>query len=144
MRSINTAGLNLIISFENFSATPYLDEGGTWTIGYGHTKGVTEDSSAISEAQGQELLQQDVAQAEEQVSRLITVPLSDNQYAALVSLVYNAGSAPLTRLLGTKLNAEDYAGATNEFLRWRLSGGMVSDGLVRRREAERKLFLTAD
>jgi lysozyme len=144
MRRINDNGLALIKSFEGFRPDPYPDEGGTWTIGYGHTQDVDAGSAAVTEAQAETLLQEDVGAAEESVCGAIVVPLTDNQYAALVSLVYNAGSAPLTRMLGARLNAGDYAGAAQEFLRWRLSGGMVSDGLVRRREAERALFLAPD
>jgi lysozyme len=144
MRPINQAGLALIISFESFSAGPYLDEGGVWTIGYGHTQDVTKDSPAITQGEGEELLRQDLTVAENSVEKLVKVTLSDNQYAALVSLVYNAGSAPLVRMLGAKLNRGDYAGAADEFLRWRIVDGLVSDGLVRRRNAERALFLAAD
>jgi lysozyme len=136
MRPINAAGLRLIMSFESFSASPYQDEGGVWTIGYGHTPPVTE-------AEAEQLLRQDLKTAQESVARLVTAPLTDNQYAAVVSLVYNAGPEPLRRTLGAKLNAGD-ASAAQEFLRWRLAGGMVSDGLVRRREAERALFRTPD
>jgi lysozyme len=144
MRAINQAGLALIMSFESFRTGPYLDEGNTWTIGYGHTSGVTEQSSIITEEEAEALLRADIATAEASVAELVTVPLTDNQYAALVSLVYNAGSAPLSRMLGVRLNRQDYQGAADEFLRWRLAGGLVSDGLVRRREAERALFLTPD
>jgi len=142
MRSINDAGLALIKSFESFRSEPYQDEGGIWTIGYGHTEGVTEDSDDITEAQAETLLCGDLQSAEDAVSRLITVDLDDNQYAALVSLTFNAGTAPLMRTLGQKLNAGDYAGAAEQFAAWRLAGGIVSDGLVRRRAAERELFLT--
>jgi len=142
MRQINQAGLSLIKSFESFRASAYLDEGGTWTIGYGHTEGVSGDTPPVTEKQAEALLRQDLQAAESSVCRLVKVELNDNQYAALVSLVYNAGSAPLVRMLGIRLNAGDYAGAADEFFRWRLAGGIVSDGLVRRREAERALFMT--
>jgi len=143
MRPINAAGLRLIMSFESFSASPYQDEGGVWTIGYGHTQGVTRATPPVTEAEAEQLLRQDLKTAQESVARLVTAPLTDNQYAAVVSLVYNAGPEPLRRTLGAKLNAGD-ASAAQEFLRWRLAGGMVSDGLVRRREAERALFRTPD
>jgi lysozyme len=144
MRSINQAGLDLIKSFESFRAEPYRDEDGIWTIGYGHTRQVTGDSQAVAEEQAEALLRQDILVAEVSVCGLITAALNENQYAALVSLVYNAGPAPLTRMLGIRLNKQDYRGAADEFLRWRLAGGMVSDGLVRRRQAERALFLTPE
>jgi lysozyme len=142
MRTINSVGLALVKSFEQFRAQPYQDEGGVWTIGYGHTDHIGPDSPALSEAEAEALLRRDLSEAEESVCALVHVPLNDNQYAALVSLVYNAGPAPLSRGLGMRLNAGDYAGVADEFLRWRLAGGMVSDGLLRRRTAERALFLT--
>lgn len=144
MRAINQAGLDLIKSFEGFSAEPYQDEGDVWSIGYGHTKNVTPDTSPITESEAEILLRDDLSDAENSVCNLIAAPLTDNQYAALVSLVYNAGLEPLKRMLGTKLNQQDYIGTANEFLRWRIAGGIVSDGLVRRRNAERTLFLTPD
>lgn len=144
MRPINQAGLRLVMSFESFRAEPYRDESGVWTIGYGHTEDVTQESQPVTTEEARGLLQEDLRVAESTVCRLVKVALSDNQYAALVSLVFNTGQAPLSRTLGAKLNAGDYAAAGQEFLRWRLSGGMVSDGLARRREAERELFMTPD
>jgi len=141
-RSIDVAGLALIKSFEGFRATAYQDEAGVWTIGYGHTAGVTESSPAITEPQGELLLRADLQTAEESVEHFIGVDLNDNQFSALVSLVYNTGAAPLRRTLGQKLNDGDYDGAAHEFQRWRRAGGMVSDGLVRRRKAEADLFMT--
>ncbi len=144
MRRINQAGLELIKSFESFRSEPYEDEVDVWTIGYGHTQNVGRTTAAVTQVQAEQLLREDIAAAEDSVCRLVTVGLSDNQYAAVVSLVYNTGTAPLRRMLGVKLNAGDYAGAAREFIRWRLAGGLVSDGLVRRREAERALFATPD
>jgi lysozyme len=144
MRSVNAAGIALIKSFESFRSLPYQDEDGIWTIGYGHTKGVTRCMPAITEWQGEDFLKQDLLDAQAAVDRYVTVTLNDNQYAALVSLVFNVGPQPLKRTLGTMLNDQNYTGTADEFLRWRLANGLISDGLVRRREAERALFLTPD
>jgi lysozyme len=144
MRSVNAAGVTLIKSFESFSATPYKDEDGVLTIGYGHTKDVTADMPAITEWQGEDFLKQDLQDAQADIAAKVKVSLTDNQYAALVSLVFNVGPVPLEKTLGTMLSDQNYTGCADEFLRWRMSGGMVSDGLVRRREAERALFLTPD
>ena len=144
MRSVNQAGLRLLKHFEGFRAQPYEDVSGVWTIGYGHTQGVGPDTGRVDECGAETLLRTDIAAAEQAVCRLVSVPLGDNQYAALVSLVFNAGHAPLRKMLGAMLNDGDYAGAADQFLRWRLAGGMVSDGLVRRRNAERRLFLLPD
>lgn len=121
---------------------PYQDGGGVWTQGYGHTRGITASSSAITEDEALQLLADDLQTAEVEVSRIIRVSLNDNQFAALVSLVFNCGSAPLLMTLGKKLNSGDYDGAGDSFLVWDHIGGVVSDGLERRREAEKELFNT--
>lgn len=140
MRQINEAGLDLIKSFEGLRLSPYQDMNGIWTIGYGHTKGVSGSSKTITVTQAESLLRNDLVNAETSVGKLIKVTLTDNQYAALVSLVFNVGSAPLTHTLGTKLNAGDIDGAAEEFLKWNHAGGTVVAGLARRREAEQALF----
>jgi hypothetical protein len=72
------------------------------------------------------------------VSRLVKVGLTQGQFDALVSFTYNLGARSLsTSTLLRKLNAGDYAGAADEFLRWNKAGGKVLNGLTRRREAER-------
>lgn len=141
-RHINDAALQLIKSFESCRLDAYQDGAGIWTQGWGHTDGITADSPDITQDQADEWLSDDLLNAEAAVQRLIEVVLTDNQYGALVSLTYNAGTAPLKRTLGTKLNAGDYAGAADQFMAWKMSGGVISDGLVRRRTAERALFLT--
>lgn len=142
MRSINTDGLELIKSFEGFRSSAYKDSVGIWTIGYGHTRGVTSASPDITPEQAEALLAGDLENAELAVEKMIITTLNDNQYAALVSLVYNVGTAPLTHTLGTLLNSGDYEGAADEFPKWNHAGGVVSNGLVRRRAAERDLFLS--
>lgn len=146
MRTINDAGLNLIKSFESFVATPYQDEGGAWTIGYGNTHGVTQDSAPVTEPEAAETLRQELSEFGLFVEETIKVELNDNQYAALVSLTENAGTAPLHGGLGQLLNAGEYDDAANHFLLWNkehIDGELVEvDGLTRRRKAERALFLT--
>jgi len=142
MRQINTMGLNLIKSFEGFRAKSYQDIGGVWTIGYGRTVGVDAATPPISEQEAEDFLRDDIAQAEGQVMRLAHVPLTDNQYAALVSLTYNVGTLPLMKTLGDRLHALDYTGAADEFCKWSYAGGKLSSGLIKRRIAERELFLT--
>ena len=87
------------------------------------------------------LLAADLKNWERSVNLRITAPLTQNQFDALVSLVFNVGSKPLYLTLGTKLNAGDYAGAADEFMKWCHAGGVEVAGLLRRREAERLLFL---
>ena len=142
MRQINQAGFDLIKSFEGFSVRAYQDVSGVWTIGYGHTKNVTENSPDITQDEAQILLMVDLEDAETEVEHLVAAHLNDNQFSALVSLVFNVGIAPLLRGLGQKLKLQDYAGAADEFLKWNHSSGIVIDGLTRRRKAERNLFLS--
>ena len=83
----------------------------------------------------------ELARTEYDVSRLINVPLTENQFGALVSFTYNVGSGNLkASTLRQKLNRGDYAGAADEFPKWRRAGGKILRGLVRRRAAERALF----
>jgi lysozyme len=140
-RSINAAGLALIKSFESFRSYPYKDSAGIWTIGYGHTKGVNAWTVPITEDQAEDFLLADVTDAEAAIERLIYIALNDNQFSALVSLIYNVGTAPLTHTLGALLNEGNYSAVADQFLRWNHAGGVVSDGLTRRRVAERNLFL---
>jgi GH24 family phage-related lysozyme (muramidase) len=85
----------------------------------------------------------DLAPREVAVSRLITVPLNQNQFDALVSFVFNLGSGALQcSTLRRRLNAGAYLEAADEFPKWVYAGGRKLKGLVRRREAERILFLS--
>lgn len=136
-------GLSLIKSFEGLRLQSYQDAVGVWTIGYGTTRGVTGGMS-ISKEQAERMLLQDVQRFEPEVHRLVTAQLNQNQWDALVSFTYNLGSANLkSSTLRRLINAGDYAGAAEQFPRWNKAGGKVLPGLVRRRAAERDLFLGA-
>lgn len=142
-RPINQAGLDLIKTFEGFSDTVYLDAVGIPTIGYGHVVKDGEKFGRISKSEGELLLRSDLREASRGVINLVAVPLSDNQYAALVSFVFNLGSGRLkASTLRAKLNRGDYQGAADEFPKWCYAGGKKLRGLLRRREAERKLWMT--
>lgn len=134
-------GLNLIKSFEGFSADPYQDSAGVWTIGYGHTSGVNKSAPRITERQAEEFLDIDIKRAEFDIERYISFDLNQNQYDALASLVFNVGAAPLLGTLGRLLNAGDVAGAAEQFGRWIYADHKPLKGLIRRREAEKALFL---
>ena len=140
-RMVNDAGYELIQSFESCSLTPYLDGGGVPTIGWGHTKHVTMDMGPITQEEADDFLDDDLDVSEDVVNNAIKVPLTDNQFSALVSLVFNCGPAPLSGTLGHKLNAGDYSGAAQEFPKWDHVNKVVSIGLLRRRNAEMALFL---
>ena len=141
---ISANGIGLLVHFEGFRDKAYRDSAGVWTIGYGSTKGVhagqriTRDQAAIR-------LADDVAKAEADVSLLVNVPLTQGQFDALVSFVYNLGAGALARsTLIRRLNSGDYSGAADEFMKWVKAGGRRLQGLVRRRAAERALFLGDD
>jgi len=138
---INAAGLELIKGFEGCELRAYKCEGGVWTIGYGSTRGVLP-SMHITFDEADARLVDDLEDAEAVVEQYVDVELTEHQHAALVSLVFNIGagnfrSSTLLRLL----NNGDYVGAAQQFARWSKAGGQSMQGLVRRREAERALFL---
>ena len=136
-------GIDLIKHFEGFSPTVYRCPSGVATLGYGSTHGITMDSPPITEEEGLELLMLDIAKFERGVNRLIDVPLNQNQFDALTSFAFNLGNGSLqASTLRKKVNREDYEGAVDEFPRWVFAGGRRLNGLVKRRYAERALFLT--
>ena len=141
----NKNGLLLIKSFEGLRLKAYRDPVGIWTIGYGTTRGVRPDMS-ISEAEAEQFLQQDLIRFEQAIDDAVNAPVNDNQFSALVSFTYNVGSGALrSSTLLKLLNARDDLRRTaDEFPRWNRAGGRVLEGLTRRRNAERALFLGED
>ncbi|KWW18795.1 muraminidase [Pseudomonas putida] len=134
-------GLSLIKSFEGLRLHAYQDSVGVWTIGYGATRGV-KAGMKISKEQAERMLLNDVQRFEPEVERLITAPLNQNQWDALISFTYNLGAANLeSSTLRRLINAGDYKSAAEQFSRWNKAGGQVLAGLTRRRAAERELFL---
>jgi lysozyme len=119
------------------------------TIGYGSIWGldggrVSLAHPEIHEGEGEVLLARMLAHTERAVRRLITVPLTESRFAALVSFTYNVGSGNLQRsTLRMKANRGDMRGAADEFPKWRRAGGRILRGLVRRRAVERALWLDA-
>lgn len=140
-------GIALIKQFEGCKLTAYQDSVGVWTIGYGWTQPVDgkpiRAGVTIKQETAERLLKTGLVSYESDVSRMVKVGLTQGQFDALVSFTYNLGARSLsTSTLLRKLNAGDYAGAADEFLRWNKAGGKVLNGLTRRREAERALFLS--
>ena len=136
-------GLDNIKRFEGFSPVPYKDAQG-FSIGYGHFIKPGENLTAVSEGQARILLKQDAAIASAAVKNSVKVPLTQNQFDALVSLSYNIGiTAFRNSTLLQKLNAGDYSAAADQFARWNRSQGEQIAALDRRRASERELFLTA-
>lgn len=140
MARINAAGLALVKAQEGLRLQSYADGGGVWTIGYGHTNCV-KSGDAISSEQAQMLLEADLLVAEEAVSRLVTVPLTDNQFAALVDFVFNEGEGAFAgSTLLKKLNEGGAALVPACLKSWIFDDGKVAPGLVKRRAAEAALW----
>lgn len=140
-------GLNLIKEKEGLRLKPYLCSAGVATIGYGSTmyadgRKVTLKDAAISEKQALELLANTLGKYEKAVNDYVKVQLTQNEFDALVSFTYNLGAGNLlSSTLLKKINAGDKAGAANQFEVWNKAGGKVLEGLVKRRAAEKALFL---
>lgn len=145
--------VQLIASFEGFAKTrpgnpnlahPYRDPDGVWTIGYGSTKGVTAQSPPVTRAQALARLKREVEESYGAAVDALRLPLNRNQRSALISLAYNCGTGVVapTTTIGKRLRARDWQGAADAMLMWVKAGGRTLPGLVRRRQAERALFLT--
>lgn len=145
------AGVNAIIEHEGYRSQAYKDFAGHWTIGYGHLIRDNEQhlmSVTLTKEQAMEILRKDLEAAEIAVSRLVTVPLNQNQHDALVSFVFNFGEPKFsTSTLLRKINIGDFDGAADEFRRWNNARNPAtgqlepSPILTARREREREMFL---
>lgn len=163
-RAVNAATVFLVKSFEGIPGLDtgdihaYMDPVGIWTIGWGHAISVDGRflrgsgdldkvkalyPDGISEAQAEALLTSDLMQAGSGVMSVVTAPLNDDQYGALTSFTLNLGLGNLrSSTLLKLLNTRDYAGAANQFPRWSYAHGKQLAGLLKRRQAERTLFLS--
>lgn len=142
-RKINSDGLKILKSFEGLELRAYKCPAGIWTIGYGSTGPHVKEGMVITEPEAEELLRKDLERFEAGVADLVSVPLSDNQFSALVVFSFNVGLGNLqSSTLLRKLNFADYLGAANEFTRWTKAGGKVLSGLVARRQKEKELFFS--
>ena len=144
MSHVTQAGIDLIKQFEGFSPTVYICPAGYPTIGYGHvvkTQEREQFADGITTEQAETLLRQDVQTAERAVLPLITVPLTDGQFDALVSFTFNLGAGALQRsTLRRRVNRGDHAAVPAEFRKWVWAGGKKLEGLVRRRVEEVNLY----
>lgn len=137
----SNAGIALIKRFESFCATVYRCPAGKPTIGYGHVILPGEQFGTITEAEAIELLRRDLAIAEAAVRRLITIPLSQSQFDALVSFTFNVGEGALEKsTLRLRINQGNWTLAKRELLRWVYADGKKLKGLAARREEEAKAF----
>jgi lysozyme len=149
---LSDVGAHLIASYEGWVDHPYNDPSRYATIGYGHLLHTSPVTAAdrgqwgtITPARGIELLKQDAAVAENAIRTHVKVPLTQNEFDALVSFIFNVGAGAFAgSTLLKRLNAGDHHGAADELLKWNRSAGRVLPGLDRRRHEERALFLKHD
>lgn len=144
--TLNQEGKDLIIKYEGLKLESYLCPSNKWTVGVGST--FFEDGTPVKEGdkitkeRALQLFDNISAQFAEKVSKLIKKPLTDNQFSALVSFAFNCGIENLrTSTLLRKVNANPKdPSIKDEFLKWTRSNGKVLSGLVKRRDAEQKLY----
>lgn len=145
IKKISQEGLNLIKQFEGLrlrAYKPVLTEK-YWTIGYGHYGADVSKDMSITQAQAENFLKKDLEKFENAVANLVKIEISQGQFDSLVSFAYNCGASALSgSTLLRELNQGNFFVSANEFLKWSKSGSQVLEGLIRRRKAERKLFLT--
>lgn len=146
---ISERGLDLIVSFEGYHTRladgrckAYLDKlpkVPIWTIGYGCTEGVYE-GLIWTEQQAREALDRELDKHEKFVNQIVTVPLNQNEFDALVSFCYNCGPDNLETLVRSRLNKNKRGDTAKAFHLYNKSGGKPYRGLTRRRAAEAALF----
>lgn len=138
-------GIALIKSFESCRLESYPDIVGVWTIGWGHTSANVRPGMTITQADADNILAHDLQRFEEAVNHAVTwKALTHFQFDACVCLAFNIGVANFSAShLVRDLNAGDIQGAADQFLVWDHAGGKVVPGLLRRRTAERALFLAS-
>jgi len=137
---ISNTGIELIKHFEGCELEAYLCAAGVPTIGYGHIKDVNMGDS-IDQGTAEVMLTHELEEYENYINTLVTAPLEQYQFDAMVSWVFNLGAGNLkASTLLTVLNSGDYAGVPAQIMRWNKAGGKVLEGLTRRRQAEADLF----
>ena len=134
-------GIALIKKFEGCELNAYQCSADVWTIGYGHTRGVSEGDT-FTKDDAEKILIDDLVEFEGYVNDLVDTELTQNQFDALVAWTFNLGPTNLkSSTLLARLNSGDLDDVPHQIKRWNKAGGKVLDGLVRRREAEALLWL---
>ena len=146
---ISKAGLNLIKEFEGIRLESYKCPAGIWTLGIGHTSAAgppeVKPGMKITLQEAYDILNRDLDQYENAVNKYVKVPLTQNQFDALVGFVYNVGVGAFQKsTLLKKLNAGQYSAVPGELMKWTKAGGKELAGLVRRRRAEAALWRGVD
>jgi len=133
-------GISLIKSFEGCELTAYRCSADVPTIGYGHTAGVS-DGDTCTQEEAESMLAEDLVEFEDYVKNYVESELQQNEFDALVAWTYNLGPANLKESTMLKeLNSGNFEEVPRQMKRWNRAGGEVLDGLIRRREAESRLF----
>lgn len=142
MMEISQVGINLIKSFEGCRLTAYkpVPTEEHWTIGWGHYGPDIREHQKITQKQADDMLLKDLQKYVDAVNHQLKVKVNQYQFDALVSFCYNCGPGALKNLT-TKLNKHDFDGCVELMMQYVHSGKKVLQGLVRRREAEKALFL---
>ena len=139
---LSDKGIELIKTFEGFSAIPYNDVVGRPTIGFGHLILPGEVFGSIGSMEATSLLRKDCSKAVSCVNNNVKVQLNQNQFDALVSFTYNLGCGNFkSSTLLKYVNLGNFQAAAAEFHKWNHAGGKVVDGLTKRRNKEAQLFL---
>lgn len=138
-------GRKFVEGWEGLFLHAYDDGTGTWTIGYGHTTAAglprVYPGMVITAHQADSILSSDLASVEADVNQHVKVPLNQNQFDALVSFDFNTGGLDRSSVLGA-VNAKNFTAVPADLLKWVYAGGRVLRGLVNRRTAEGRLFMT--
>jgi len=146
MMEYSKDGLHLTERFEGCRLVAYPDPGSggdPWTIGYGHTGPKVVEGLEITQEQAEQYLAQDIKQAEANVNAVVHVELTQEEFDALVDFAFNCGCRNLdSSTLMKKLNAGDFEGASQEFIKWDMAAGHHMAGLLKRREAEAAMFIS--
>lgn len=142
---ISQKGISLIKKFEGCKLMAYKCPAGVWTIGYGHTGSSVGPNVKITQEIADKILKQDLIVHSNNVSKLVKVPLTQNQFDALVSFEFNVGFGALKNSTLLKLlNQKKYKEAAAQFDRWIYANKKVLQGLVKRRAEEKALYLKED
>lgn len=138
-------GLKLLHNNEACRLKAYLDSGGVPTIGWGSTRMFGKPvvmGMTCTQQEADDQAAMDVKSTEDAINKFVIVPLTQNQFDALVDFAYNVGTYAFSKsTLLRKLNSGDYAGAADQFMRWIYDNGNEVDGLKNRRLREKTLFL---
>lgn len=142
-REVNEAGVRLVQEFEGCRLDAYRCPAGIPTIGYGATGPDIRMGMVWTQEEAEARLIEDVQRFADAVERALTVDVSDNEFAAMVSLAFNIGAGAFRKSTLLRLvNDGHFEAAAQQFERWNRAGGRVMVGLTRRRRAERALFET--